>query len=146
MKRFKFNLEPVLEQRTRIEEEKQQALAARQAELQAAVNELAQMDAKYKRYATTLRDDHASLSTEELRAHYAHLEYLDRKIVMQHARIAGFRSAADRARAELVAASKERKVIEKLKERRLEEHRAAETAQEQRDLDESNARRHRRIA
>lgn len=146
MKRFKFTLQPVLEQRKRIEEQKQQVLAARQAELQAALGELAQLDAKYRRYATTLRDDHASLSSEELRAHYAHLEYLDRRIVMQHARITGFKAAVDRARAELAEAGKERKVIEKLRDKRLEEHRAAEAAYEQRELDDSNARRQRRIA
>ena len=83
------------------------------------------------------------MSSDELRAHYAHLEYLDRRIVMQLASISALKAAVERARADLVEASKERKVIEKLKERRFEQHQAVEAADEQKELDESNARRQR---
>jgi flagellar FliJ protein len=141
MSAFKFALEPVLEHRERIEDEKQQVLAHRLRDLKAAEDELARLNGEFKRYSTALREDHAKLSSEELRWHYAHLEYLDRCMTMQHGVILQRRAAVERARTDLVAASKERKVIEKLKDRRLEEHQAQQAAQEQKDLDDTNNRR-----
>lgn len=141
MAKFKFTLEPVLDHRERIEDEKQQILAERLRELKAAEDELARLNAQFKRYSTALRDSHAALSSEELRWHYAHLEFLDRCMTMQHGIIFQRRADAERARADLVAASKDRKVMEKLKDRRLEEHQALEAVQEQKDLDDANNRR-----
>ncbi len=141
MAKFKFALEPVLDHRERIEDEKQQLLAERLRELKAAEDELARLNGEFKRYSITLREDHARLSSEELRWHYAHLEYLDRCMTMQHGVIFQRRAAVDRARADLAAASIDKKVIEKLKDRRFEEHQALEAAQEQKDLDDSNNRR-----
>jgi flagellar FliJ protein len=141
MRKFKFSLEPVLDQRERIEDEKQQIFAARQRELLEAEQELARLNGDFKRFSTRLRDDHASLATEELRWHYAHLEYLDRCITMQHAVISQRRTAVERARIDLVEASKERKVMEKLKDKRLQEHRAREASFEQKELDDANNRR-----
>jgi flagellar FliJ protein len=142
MRKFKFSLDPVLDHRERIEDEKQQILAARQREMQEAEHELARLDGDFKRFSTTLREDHARLSTEELRWHYAHLEFLDRCITMQHAVISQRRAAAEHARLYLVEASKDRKVMEKLKDKRLEEHRAREASFEQKELDDANNRRY----
>jgi flagellar FliJ protein len=141
MRKFKFSLEPVLDHRERIEEEKQQIFAARRRELQDAEHELARLNGDFRRFSTTLREEHARLSTEELRWHYAHLEFLDRCITMQHAVISQRRAAVDRARRELVEASKERKVMEKLKDKRFEEHQTLEASLEQKELDDANNRR-----
>ncbi len=143
-KKFKFVLEPVLGHRERIEDEKQQAYAERRQELTAAQEELARLNGEFKRYSATLREDHKSLDSEQLRAHYAHLEYLDRRITMQHGVVSQRRIAVERARADLVEASKDRKVIEKLKDKRFEEHRALEAAFEQKELDDANNRQHAR--
>jgi flagellar FliJ protein len=141
MRKFKFSLEAVLDHRERIEDDKQQIFAARQRELQDAEQELARLNGDFKRFSTALREDHARLSTEELRWHYAHLEFLDRCITMQHAVISQRRAAVDRARRDLVEASKDRKVMEKLKDKRFEEHRAMEASLEQKELDDANNRR-----
>ena len=146
MKKFKFSLEPVLDQRERIEEEKQIAFAARRRELQTAQAELDRLDALFRENSSRLRRDHKGFSADELRAHYAHLEYLDRAITMQHGVVSQCRFAVDRGRLDLLEAGKDRKVIEKLKERRLEEHRQLAAAQEQKDLDDFNNRRFARNA
>lgn len=146
MKKFKFPLQPVLEQRERIEEEKQIAFAARQRELRAAQADLDRLDGQFRANSDRLRRDHKQLCTDDLRAHYAHLEYLDRAITMQHGVVSQCRFAAERARVDLLEAGKERKVIEKLKERRMEEHRQLVAAQEQKDLDDANNRRFARNA
>jgi flagellar FliJ protein len=141
MRKFKFALQPVLGHRERIEQDKQQTLGKRQAELRAAEDELERLNGNFKRFSIVLREDHAQLSTEELRWHYAHLEYLDRCITMQYGVISQRRSAVDRARLDLVEASKDRKVMEKLKIKRFEQHRALQAAFEQRELDDANNRR-----
>jgi flagellar FliJ protein len=69
------------------------------------------------------------------------LEYLDRCIIAQHAAIARLRKAVEDARLDVIAATKERKVIDKLKDKRFEEHVALEAAIEQKDLDDANNRR-----
>ena len=143
--RFRFRLEPVLEHRKRIEDEKQQRLADCERELRAAQDELARLNGEYKRFSGALRDRHRELAAEELRWHYSHLGYLDRRMVAQHATIAELRAAADRARAELIDASKDRKIMDRLKERRFEAHRALEAGLEQKELEESNARRYSRL-
>lgn len=141
MKKFAFSLEPVLEHRERIEDEKTRIFGERQRELQAAQDELARLHGDFKRYSDALRDGHRTLATEELRWHYAHLEYLDRRITMQHAIISQRRLEAERARADLVDASKDRKVIEKLKDKKLREHRSRQAALEQKEFDDANSRR-----
>ena len=146
MGKFRFALEPVLGHRERIEDEKQQIFGERRRELKAAEEELARLNGEFKRYSGVLLHDHGSLGSDELRWHYAHLEYLDRCMTMQHSIIFQRRAAVERAREDLVAASKDRKVIEKLKDRRFEEHRAMEAASEQRELDDTNNRRESRAA
>jgi flagellar FliJ protein len=141
MKKFTFSLQPVLELRERTEDEKQQILAERLREMQAAQDELARLNGEFKRFSAALRDGHKSLSSDELRSHYAHLEYLDRCITVQHGVVSQRRSAVERARADVIEASKERKVIEKLKDKRFEEHRALEATVEQKELDDANNRR-----
>ena len=141
MKRFAFTLKPVLEHRERLEDEKQLFMAARQRELDAAAGELSRLNAQFKQYAVRLREGHKDLNSDELRAHYAHLDYLDRAITMQRGIVAQCRQAVERARLGLLDASKDRKVIEKLKERRLQEYRTLEASAEQKELDDSNNRR-----
>lgn len=145
MGKFRFALEPVLEQRRRIEEEKQQVLAQRSNELNRAQADLDSFHATYKEHTVALRDRHQEFASEELRLHYAHLEYLDRAITTQHAIVAQRKSAAERARLELVEAAKERQAIEKLKERKHAEFAANLARVEQNDLDDMNARRFGRV-
>jgi flagellar FliJ protein len=141
MKKFRFSLEPVLEHRERIEDEKLQIFGERTRALQQAQEELARLNGKFKTFSDALRDGHRELSTDELRWHYAHLEYLDRRITMQHAAVTQHRKETERARLDALDAGKDRKAIEKLKEKRLTEHRTMQAALEQRELDDFNNRR-----
>lgn len=141
MKKFTFSLKPVLEHRERIEDEKLQVFGERRRALQQAQDELARLNGNFKQFSDSLRDGHRALSTEELRLHYAHLEYLDRRITMQHAAVTQHRKETELARVDVVDAGKDRKVIEKLKEKRFAEHRTMQAAAEQRDLDDFNNRR-----
>jgi flagellar FliJ protein len=140
MKKFAFQLQPVLEHRERIEDEKQQTLAARQRALDESERELEHLNDDFRAHANGLRERHKGFTGDELRLHYAHLQFIDRSIVAQIHVVAERRVALDRARIDLLAASKDRKVVEKLKDRRREAHSVEELRVEQNELDDSNAR------
>jgi flagellar FliJ protein len=145
-KRFKFSLQPVLEQRKRVEDEKQQVAAQRQRELDRSEAELKRLNDDFRLSSERLRTNHRSFDAEGLRLHYAHLQFLDRAITAQIRVVAERRVALDRARTDLLDATKERKVVEKLKERRHEAFVAEELRIEQNELDDGNARRFGRAA
>ncbi len=145
MKRFAFALQPVLDHRKRIEDEKQLVVAVRKRALDDAERELARLNEEFRKHSTMLREGHKQFETRELQCIYAHLQFLDRCVVAQIRIVAERRVALDRARNELLEASKEKKVVEKLKERRREAHTLEEQRVEQKDLDDGNARRYGRI-
>jgi flagellar FliJ protein len=145
VKRFAFALQPVLDHRKRIEDEKQLVVAVRARALDEAERELARLNEEFRRHAAMLRDSHGKLETRELQCIYAHLQFLDRCIVAQIRIVAERRVALDRARTELLEARKEKKVVEKLKERRREAHALEEQRVEQKELDDGNARRYGRV-
>ena len=144
MKKFRFALQPVLAQRERVENDLKAALAARQRELDAAQAELDGFNARFRAHSEMLRGEHRTLAAEDLRLHYAHVAFLDRAIDAQLGVVAARRAEVDRARAAVLEASKDRKAVEKLKERRRDAHAEEERRVEQNDLDDANARRHSR--
>jgi flagellar FliJ protein len=142
MKRFRFALQAVLDQRQRIEDEKQMVVAVKKRAVDEAEAELRRLNEEFRVNADVLRIRHSKLDTEELRLTYAHLQFLDRCIVSQIKVVAERRVALDRARAELLVASKDRKAVEKLKERRREAHDTEAMRLEQNEIDDGNARRY----
>jgi flagellar protein FliJ len=145
VKKFAFALQPVLDHRKRIEDEKQLVVAQRQRALDEAERELERLNREFRSHAAMLREKHKKLETRELQSIYAHLQFLDRCTVAQIRIVAERRVALDRARAELLEASKEKKIVEKLKERRREAFVVEEQRVEQKELDDGNARRFGRV-
>jgi len=145
VKRFAFALQPVLEHRKRKEDEKQLVVAVRKRALDEAERELARLNEEFRSNTAMLRRRHKELDVREMQSFYAHLQFLDRCIVAQIRIVAERRVALDRARADLLAASREKKVVEKLKERRREAFVLEEQRIEQKELDDGNARRYGRI-
>jgi len=83
---------------------------------------------------------HSEMNSVELRATYAHCDYLDRSIVSQQRVIDQARVVADQERAKLVLKSKDKKVLATLKERRRETFEFELAALEQRESDDINSR------
>ncbi len=140
MKRFAFRLDPVLGQRKRVENERAgehaRALADQLAAQQAHDALLDRRDVLRAR----LTAEHASFDVETLRTSYAHLDYLDRALAASQQRVNACIGATERARARLIAAAKDRKVLATLKERRRESFDRDAALAEQRELDDANAR------
>lgn len=144
MPKFTFGLQSVSDHRQRIEDERRLTLAEKQRELEVAQARLKDLDGEFASHTEELRRNHRTLTTEDLRLHYGHLDYLDRAITAQIRAVAERRVAVDRARAALLTASKDRKIIEKLKEHRLDEFQIEDRRIEQNELDDGNARRQNR--
>ena len=90
--------------------------------------------------ALQLVREHAHFDAETLRSTYTHLDYLDRAIVASLQRVEACAAETERARARLVDAAKDRKVLETLKERRREAFQLDAALADQRELDDQNAR------
>jgi len=142
MPKFAFRLEPVLGYRQRLEDEQQIVFAAALADLKAAEAVRDGYVAKRREMHERLHRYHGEMDVVELRATYAHCDFLDRSIVAQASVIREKLAVVDRERFELVAKSKDKKILEVLKERRRETFEAEAGAAAQQESDEINARRY----
>ncbi|HEV8377223.1 MAG TPA: flagellar export protein FliJ [Tepidisphaeraceae bacterium] len=138
MPRFKFQLEGVLEHRKNLEEEKQRALAAILAEMQRLKNELADLDQTARTAISDLRQNRLTghLDLTFLAAHRRFTGSIQRKAIAIAQKMALVLRQIDEARAALAEAAKQRKVIEKLRERQLERWQSQQHRQEMEELDD----------
>jgi flagellar FliJ protein len=142
MSRFRFRLQPVLDVRARIQDERQRELALKQRELLDAQGVLAALDDEREAQRAALLRDHRSFDVDVLRATYAHLAYLDRAHDDAAVRIAACVDEVERAQLKLLAANTDRKVLETLRTRRHDIFTADAALVEQREVDDQNARRY----
>ncbi len=138
MPRFKFQLAGVLEHRKNIEEEKQRALAAVLSEMQRLKNELVELDQVARGAVADLRQNRLTghLDMSFLAAHRRFTGSVQRKALAIAQKMALVQRQIDDARAALAAAAKDRKIIEKLRERQLERWQLQQHRQEADELDD----------
>jgi flagellar export protein FliJ len=141
MKKKRFRLAGVLEYRERLEEEASRRLAAIARRL--AGEEARRLSAERDLDSTSelLRTSHRSLASDELRMHYLRLDFLSRSIHIHELTIMNIKTEVETARAELVKVAKERRVVERLKERHDARYTAETVRAEHSALDDANNRR-----
>ncbi|MBD3246350.1 MAG: flagellar export protein FliJ [Candidatus Omnitrophica bacterium] len=138
--KFKFRLQKVLELRQQKEETCERELA----ELKRVLIQEEQflVDLKEKSHEMRQRLDHLqdgeenALCMEELVRYADYLDHLQNRIVDQIRRVKKTVNDTDQKRDELVEASKEKKVIEKLKGQQLKRFRDSAAETERKRLDE----------
>jgi flagellar protein FliJ len=140
MARFVFPLQPVLDARRRKEEEKQCAFAGAKAARDENLRDLGRLDGALRIGGRALHECAVIGSAANLRLYDAHLGYLERTLQSREKSRAESAPTFDRAASELYAANRERRLLEKLKERRLQEFEREEARRDERELDEANAR------
>jgi len=138
MAKFVFKLEGVLRQRKHIEQEKQRQLAVKQLQLVELQNTLRQMQQTVQATNDDLRNNRlvGRLDMEFIAAHRRFLTGMQRNALAMAQRIALAQRAVEEARVELAEAAKQRKAIEKLREKQLERWRADLSRRELAELDE----------
>lgn len=142
--KFEFSLQPLLDWRRRLEEEKQREFFTAHRLLAGCDRELDRLADAYARCAKRLTASASSARGVELNLGDAFLRAVRTAMTREASRRADLESACTRARDALVAAGRERGVIEKLMERRRREAEAAHARRAELELDEANARRHER--
>lgn len=145
MRRFVFGLDALHEHRQRAEETSQRGFAEADRALREAEARLAETARVYGdagREIDELKENGAS--AHDLQMHQAYLAGLKRQIAAHKAAVAERARLLEKKRAELVEASRNRKVTETIKERSLEAHVACENRREQKEADELTSARLRR--
>jgi len=138
--RFEFRLQPLLDRRKAVERQKEFAFAAQRRALNECAAELARLGAAHCEVFQALAECAQRRGGAQLRFLDERLRRLDEAIAEELERLGGFEATCERVRNELVAARRERRVIERLRERRLEVYEAALARREELELGEANAR------
>jgi flagellar protein FliJ len=138
MARFVFKLAGVLKQRLHVERQRQRDLAERHAHLGQLQQQLRQLNERVQATNDDVRSNRltGTLDMSFLAAHRRFLAAMQRGAVEVVQRMAVAQRQVDEALAALAEAAKQRKVIEKLREKQLERWRAEQDRREAADLDE----------
>jgi len=116
---FVFKLDGVLRHRERIEQERQRDLAVAQAELAKIQNALSGIDDEVRTTAADVRDNHlvGRLNMGYLAAHRRYMLGMQIKSLGLVEKLNAQQRVVDLARVALAEASKQKKILEKLRER-----------------------------
>jgi len=138
MAKFVFKLEGVLEHRRNVERERQRAVAENRAQMTALENQLRDLDRRAQESTQDLRNNRltGALDMQFIAAHRRFMIAMQRQAMELAQKMAGVQRKLEEAQKELLEAAKQRKVIEKLKEKQLERWRAEMARSEANQMDE----------
>jgi len=138
MAKFVFKFDGVLRQREHVETMRQRELAVVQQEIARLQAELKQLNDSVQNSTEDLRVNHLTgkLDLNFLAAHRRFMLAMQRKAMGLVQQIAAVQKRVDAAQAALAEAAKQRKIIEKLKEKSFERWRADVARKEMMETDE----------
>src|ERR1700683_1476898 len=139
---FAFKLEGVLRHRTNVEEHRRRELAVIQAQMTELETELAGLDAAMRASEIDLRQNRlvGKLDLAFLAAQRRYALAMQRKAMAVAQKMAGIQKKLDLARANLAEAAKQRKIIEKLRDRHLARWKQEQAHHELLELDDVSMR------
>jgi flagellar protein FliJ len=143
--RFVFALQPLLDERRRVEDERRASFARARRARDESTGELDRLVDVSRSGAAALFSEAMAGTTARLRIYDAHLRHLAVAIESQRRRSGDCAAELERAATDLLHASRERRVIERLEERRRSEFEREEARRDELELDEANARAHERL-
>lgn len=141
---FRFELQPILDHREHLEQEEQRRVARVQQHLIRLEDDIAAVetmaDDSAAQWECELAGDIAPPRQEIFAAWRMELRRRRSELLTQHAQA---RRSLTQARARLLAAHRERRKFDLLRERALDEHRAREAAAERKFIEDLTVMRHR---
>jgi flagellar FliJ protein len=145
MARFVFRLEAVLDTRRLAEQQRQRELAEVSAQMVALQNELRALNETADLATSDIRQNRliGQLDMAFIAAHRRYMGAVQRKALELVQRMALVQRQLDQARAALGEAAKQRKIIERLREKQLARWRAEISRKELEQLDEVSMQLHR---
>lgn len=143
-KRFTFRLEPVLALRQQREDQQRRVVGERLRSLQQSRAVMRELHRTVEEALARTRRDRQDQRLDIAAALQAQRWrwYLDRRIARQHADIDRIQSVLNEERAELARRAKDRKALQMLRDRRHDEHIAAQARFERLEMDEIAAQRY----
>src|SRR5215212_759276 len=140
MPKFVFQLDAVLRHRKMLEDQRMRELGAAQGVLAKMEAELRAMDDTTRGVTSDLRDNRLTgqLDMAFLAAHRRYVLAMQRKAVELAQRMAAQQQVVDAARRALAEAAKQRKIMDKLKERQHERWKSEQSRKELEQLAEVN--------
>ena len=142
---YRFNLQVLLDYRKRIEEGFQIELSLIQRELENARQALLSSQQEKTHYEEELAEREArEVNLQESILYRDYLRGIRKKIQEQRDRVASIKIKFDKKQEELLAATKNRKVLEKVKEKHAKEFMEELQKQERAFVDEVGIRRYQR--
>jgi flagellar FliJ protein len=119
MPKFIFRLEGALRQRKNVEEQRKRELAEWQTQMEVLDAELRALDASVRATEQDLRANRliGPLDLSFLAAHRRYAFSMQRKALVIAERMAGIQNSLNEARRNLIEAAKQRKIVERLRER-----------------------------
>jgi len=137
MKKFAFPLEKVFEYRRQLELQRRRALAKAMEVLGRRESELKSLASKMISYRNSLAERGVGkISARELALYRSYLTHVERQVERACQWLGEARNAVENHRADLVKASKETKVLEKVKARQRARYEYETDREETKQLDE----------
>ena len=133
---FKFRLQRVLDLRERKERDAATALVSAEEAADGARQEQARLELARQELAARRTPQSAALSVGELRNLGFLLDRLDERVAVAQTAAAAAEAAVEEKRGELQVAFRDRRTLDRLKERHLEGYRTAEAAADRQLMDE----------
>ena len=143
--KFKFHLETLLEMRLLQEQRAQARLGEQLRVVEAEKAALVELEGVAAAYRDELAErQRGNLDIHAVMTYMSYLNSVDSRIRQQLERIAGAEQEAERLRGELLKATQQKKSVEKLRERHLEEFTKEQQRAETLFLDEMSSTRQKR--
>jgi flagellar protein FliJ len=142
MARFKFTLQALLDRREQIEQDRQRDLAAAQSVMTALQQELTALNTHMQSSIDDLRTGRliGRLDLQFLAAHRRYVLSVERRAMTLAQKMAIQQRAVDEARTRLVAAARDRKMLEKLREKRKADFQTEQARKDFAELDDAISR------
>lgn len=140
MEAYKFSLEKVLEWRTDKEKDKARELAIIQRRLH---EEEEKLEGLLNRLSQAKREIQSYKNIQKLQQQRLYIDQIEEEIERKKIEIEEITKRFDKSREELLAAQKDRKVMEKLKEKDFQSYKTQIQKKEQKQLDEAAILRYR---
>ncbi len=136
MRKFQFGLQRLLDYREIVEESLLAELGALQAKHDNEVAKLVNMRRDRDLFRKSMKHQLSDGSSDEIRDAYDYLQQLIHRCVEQELQVRQVTEEKNAKLEEVVEASKDRKLLERLKEHKTKQHRKEISQQEQKFLDD----------
>lgn len=136
MAKFNFKLQSLLNVKTHLEDNLKNELGKAVSKLEAEKRKLSSLESQKEEYILKFNQEVKKTTVDKLKEFNSYISLLTAKIRLQKENVNYASTNVDKVRGELIEAAKQREILDRLKEKKLEEFRKEEIKEEQKLNDE----------